>query len=182
MYPKPTWWYKKCSITPKRCLHFGFQIHLHFIMWKSIVEFLLSFLLVECADRLQNNNYSWFSTWFSKKDHFIIHVFKHVFLTYKILYRLVKCINRLYIQLLIAKCCRIISTAVPTSAESRGSRTGRAGRTGRASRTGRTQSQYPCSSRSTQLSSELAELRAPTVYTLQFLCYEPKRGSEIFRR
>lgn len=51
----------------------------------------------------KNNNYSWFSTWFSKKDHFIIHVFQTWVLTYKNLYRLVKCIiNRLYIQLLIA--------------------------------------------------------------------------------
>lgn len=91
---------------------------LRFIMWKSIVEFLFEVSnLVECADRLQNNNYSWFSTWFSKKDHFIIHVFKHEFPTYKNLYRLVKCINRLYIQLLIAKCCRIISTVVPISAD-----------------------------------------------------------------
>lgn len=42
-------------------------------------------------------------------------------------------------------------------------------------------SHCPCSSRSTRgCSSEARRARVPTVYTLQSLCYEPKRGSEIF--
>lgn len=116
MYPKPTWWYKKCFVTPKRCQYtLDFKSVTFYNVEINRGIFVWSFL-VECADRLQNNNYSWLSTWFSKKDHFVIHVFKHEFPTYKNLYRLVKCINRLYIQLLIAKCCR----AAPRPGHGRG--------------------------------------------------------------
>lgn len=88
------------------------QILYVFIMWKLIVEFIIfEVSLVECADRLKITT-TLDSVHDSQKR--ITSLFKHEFLTYKNLYRLVNCINRLYIQLLIAKCClsRYVSTAV----------------------------------------------------------------------